>query len=101
MHLTFNQSNSQSESARKGKGTPVRGGAGSIIGVQGVIYADDRDIVMPGQGLQGGETTTRYNLWVHFVHRHLRDTIVILGEVNHRLFLGPDYVMLAPWMELN
>ena len=33
----------------------------------------------PVEGCQGG-ATSRTNLWVHFAHRHVRDTIVILEE---------------------
>ena len=32
----------------------------------------------PVKGCLGG-ATNRTNLWVHFVHRHIRDTIVILN----------------------
>ena len=35
-----------------------------------------------------GETTNRTNLRVHFVHHHVKDTIVILEEGNRPLLCG-------------
>ena len=48
-----------------------------------------------------GRVDTRTAMRVHFVHRHVLDTVVILEEGN---FPHPRYArcdMLVPWQELN
>ena len=48
-----------------------------------------------------GQETTRTNLWIHFVHRHVRDTIVMMeeGDRPHPRCLVCDMFIL--WVELN
>ena len=41
----------------------------------------DGFMVCPVEGCQG-RAVVRTNLWVHFVHRHVKDAVVILEEVN-------------------
>ena len=48
-----------------------------------------------------GRATMHTNLWIHFVHHYVRDTVVILDEGNrpHPIFLSCD--MLVPSAALN
>ena len=48
-----------------------------------------------------GQAMTHINLRIHFMHRHVQDTLVILEERNcpHPHCLACD--MLVPWSELN
>ena len=41
------------------------------------------------------------NLWNHFVHSHMRDTIVILEEGNHPYSLFLTCNMFVMWAEMN
>ena len=77
-------------------------GGGSVYSdiVQGLLTTDDEDSGVPGRGLQGG-AMSRDNLRVHFVHRHVRDTIVILEEGNCPHPLCPDCDMFDLWAALN
>ena len=45
--------------------------------------------------------TSRSNLQIHFVHHHVRDTIVILEEGNLPHPRCPDCDMFVPWTELK
>ena len=40
-------------------------------------------------------------MWVHFFHRHVRDTVIILEEVNLPHPRYPRCDMLFPWWALN
>ena len=46
---------------------------------------------------EGGRVTAYTNFRIHFVHRHVQDTVVILEEGNrpHPCFLACD--MFIPW----
>ena len=48
-----------------------------------------------------GRTAMRTAMWLHFLHRHVRDTVVILegGKPLHPLC--PRCDMLVPWHALN
>ena len=48
-----------------------------------------------------GWETRRNNIWIHFVYRLVRDTIIILEEVNRPHPHFPDWFMFVPWSELN
>ena len=48
-----------------------------------------------------GWLTTCTNLQIHFVHRHMRDTIVIIEEGNYPRPLCWACDMIIPWAELN
>ena len=77
-------------------------GGGSIYSdiVQCLLTTDDEGSGVAGLGLQGGEMS-RENIRVHFVHRHVRDTIVILEEGNCPHPLCPNCDMSVPWVALN
>ena len=47
----------------------------------------------------GGGSIT--NLWIHFLHRHLQDTIVIMEEVNCTHHRFPNCDMFAPQTALK
>ena len=75
-----------SDAAQTGKVTKMGGGPAAISGVQGLIFVDYGDCDIPGRGLLGrgggGGGLSSDNLWVHFLHCHVQDTIVILEEGN-------------------
>ena len=48
-----------------------------------------------------GQAATRTAMRVHFLHRHVLDTLVILVEVNLPHPLCPRCDMLFPWRALN
>ena len=48
-----------------------------------------------------GHVATRTAMRVHFLHRHVRDTVVILEEGNLPHPRCPLYNMLVPWSDLN
>ena len=48
-----------------------------------------------------GRVTTRTNLRIHFVHRHMWNTIVILEEGNRPHPRCPSCDMFIPWAALN
>ena len=43
----------------------------------------------------------RTNIWIHFVHCHMRYTVVILDGGNHTHTCFPEFEMFIPWAELN
>ena len=50
----------------------------------------------------GGRASTRTNLQIHFMHRHIRDTISILEEVDPPPTPLPCMCdMFIPWAEMN
>ena len=59
-------------------GTACRTGPQSIYGI---LPRADRSIGCP-VGVCEERTMVRNNLWIHFVHCHLLDTVVILEEGN-------------------
>ena len=77
-------------------------GGGSVYSdiVQCLLTTDDEDSGVPVRGLQE-RTISRENIRVHFVHRHVRDTIVILEEGNCPHPLCPDCDMFALRSALN
>ena len=50
----------------------------------------------PVEGCRGGEAVTRAELRVHFLHRHIRDTMVILEDDNLPYPLLPRCDILVP-----
>ena len=46
------------------------------------LNRSDGSIELPAEDRKG-KMTMRTNLWIHFVHQHARDTILILEEGNH------------------
>ena len=48
-----------------------------------------------------GQAIMRTNIRIHFVHRHMRYTIVILEEGNLPYSCCPSCNMFVPWSELN
>ena len=48
-----------------------------------------------------GRATTRTNLQIHFVYRHVRDTVVIMEEVNHPYPCCPACEIFVSWATLN
>ena len=57
-------------------------------------------IDLPVGGCPGRETSCRA-LQVHFVHHHMRDTVVILEEGSHTLPCCPNGDILVTWRSLN
>ena len=54
----------------------------------------------PVEGCSGW-VSTRTEMRVHFCHRHIRDTVVILEEVNLSHPRLPLCDILVPWWDLN
>ena len=54
----------------------------------------------PSKGCRG-RGTIQDNLRIHFVHRHVRDKIVILEEGNHLHPQLPNCDIFLPWLELD
>ena len=48
-----------------------------------------------------GRAATRTAMQVHFFHRHVQDTVIILEEGNLPQLWGPHCNMLVPWSALN
>ena len=40
-------------------------------------------------------------IWVNFIHRHARDTVIILEERNLPHPRCPRYDMMFPWRDMN
>ena len=59
-----------------------------------------RNIACPVGGCPGS-ATSRSTLWVHFLHHHVRDTVVILDEGSHPLPCCPRCDMSVTWWDLN
>ena len=55
---------------------------------------------MPSERLPGS-STIRSVLWFHFVYCHVRDTLVVLEELNHPLLRCPRCDVFVPWRELH
>ena len=49
----------------------------------------------------GGWVTTRTNLRINLVHRHMRETIVIMEGGNCYHYRCSSYNMFVPWEEIN
>ena len=47
------------------------------------------------------QATTQTLMGVHFVHRQMGDTVIIVEEVNLPHLLCPFCDMLFPWLGLN
>ena len=48
-----------------------------------------------------GQAATMTSMRVHFLHRHVQDTVVILDGGNLHHPRCPRYEMLLPWKDLN
>ena len=48
-----------------------------------------------------GQATMRTNLWIHFVHFHVQDTVVIMKEGNRPHPHCQTCEMFVPWAVLN
>ena len=52
-------------------------------------------------GVYKGWLMTRTNLWIHFFHCHMQDTLVILEEENRPHPRRPACDMFVPWEAPN
>ena len=58
------------------------------------------DIAFP-VGVCPGRSSSWSALWVHFVHLHMQDTLVVLVEGNYPLPCCPKCDIFATWRALN
>ena len=58
------------------------------------------DIACPLEGLPW-RATSHIALRVHFMHRHTRDTVVIMEEGSHTLTFCPKCDIFVPWQDLD
>ena len=49
----------------------------------------------------GKQASMCTNLWIHFVHCHVREKIVITEEGNHPYPRYPDCNMFVPWVLIS
>ena len=64
---------------------PPRGG----LNLSGLLPQNYAMTLVPRRGVSGG-ATNRTNLWVHFVHRHVRYIIMILVRVTELTPYAPN-----------
>ena len=71
-----------------------------IPDLSGILPKDTDTTPVPGGGVSGG-STNQTNLRVYFLHRHVRDTIVIMEEGSRTYPRCPKYEIFLSYLDIN